>query len=118
MAHPNNFIITKTYDFDNNKEIILEDLFNDTNYLEKISAISFEKLKLQLPEIEETMIKKGTKAIANNFQNFALTENSLIIHFSSYQVAPYVNGSQKVEINFFEIKEILKKQYQDRVLSN
>ena len=43
------------------------------------------------------MLDEGTDPTKpENFQNFTITDNAIIIYFQQYQVAPYVYGEQEV----------------------
>jgi len=52
------------------------------------------------------MIASGAKANPANFKNWNIQADSILITFDEYQVAPYTNGPQEVEIPFSELKNI------------
>lgn len=116
MAHPNNFIVTKTYNLLENKEIELDNLFVDDKYLTTIAQISSEELLNQLPEDLQDLIREGTKPEKNNYANFVLTENDLVFIFNPSQVAPYAFGSQEVKIDLNQIKNLLKSEFKENIL--
>lgn len=117
-AHGYEEVVSYNYDVKNKKEVNLSDLFpNDTDYLTKVSDASreilterfIESFGIKLNSIDEKekyineninpMIYEGTDpSNPENFSNFTFNKNKVIIHFSQYQVGPYVAGLQDVEI--------------------
>lgn len=117
-AHPYEEIISYNYDVKNKREVLLSDLFvNDSEYLNKVSDFSrnvlikrftdnlkegFDNEKERqdyVKEIIEPMLFDGTDPNKlENFRNFTFTEKEITIHFSQYQVGPYVLGLQDVKI--------------------
>lgn len=49
-------------------------------------------------EPDTQWISEGTAPKEENFENFLITDNALIIIFDPYEVAPYAAGSVFVEI--------------------
>ncbi|MEG1141179.1 MAG: RsiV family protein [Clostridia bacterium] len=112
-AHPNTYIWTITYDTNNNKVILIDDLINSNkdilNILSKLSydILSKDKNLKQLNDF--AMLKDGTLPIKNNFNKFAFTKDGLKIFFDNYQVAPYYLGSFYVVIPYKDINIFLIK---------
>lgn len=109
-AHGNTFFRTFTFDTRTGDGLVLADLFAPgTNYLDTLTAISRETLYETLKETSEPQyIDQGTTAYEDNFQNWYLTSDALVILFPPYQVAPYAEGPQKVAIPFDSLESILK----------
>lgn len=112
-AHGFQSIATFNYDLGEQKQITLVDLFpNDPLYLDKVSDFvkedlikQFEKKTAGSLEAEERaqylenirgMIAEGTAPKPENFAQFTVTEDAVTFYFGEYQVAPYVEGEQKV----------------------
>ena len=55
----------------------------------------------------EEWLNKGLQKDPDNYKNFIFTENSLIIIFNSYTIAPYVAGIFEVEIPYDNLNLIL-----------
>jgi len=53
------------------------------------------------------MVTQGTKPESKNFKNWNLQADSILITFDEYQVAPYVYGTQEVEIPYSVLEKIL-----------
>ena len=83
----------------------------DINYLRKkqedVLDILQKECKSKLeenPKIKEysnkEWLEKGLEAKAENYSNFILTENGLVIIFNGYTVAPFVAGTFEIEIPY------------------
>lgn len=118
-AHGYENRVSFAYDLINKKEIMLSDLFmGDSEYLINISdyvrnyfkASLEEKVKEIFSEEDDTtviqeyvnnamlMIENGTKPSTENFSVFSFTKDKIIFYFGQYQVGPYSDGMQQVEI--------------------
>lgn len=104
-AHPFHVYRVLNFDLSHNKELALSDLFKPkANYLQSLSKYSSQKLTASLKD--KWMIASGAKANPANFKNWNIQADSILITFDEYQVAPYTNGPQEVEIPFSELKNI------------
>ncbi len=119
-AHPNAYYRTFTFDLETGAGLVLGDLFvPGSDYVGKLSEISREQLIPQIAkaenvseaEIDRSMIDAGTTADEDNFQNFYLEENYLVIIFAPYQVGPWALGEQEVRIPKTALATMLKAQY-------
>lgn len=112
-AHPLVTIWPFNYNFRDNKELTLADIFDQgTNYLSVLSQLSRDSLKNQLQEyyLQESA-EPGTEPRPDNFKIFLLTKDKLIIIFNVYQVADYALGPQSVEIPYDRLSVILNQQW-------
>ena len=48
-------------------------------------------------------IERGTESEEENFEDFGIKENDLIIYFKPYQVGPYAIGAQEAQISFEDL---------------
>lgn len=111
-THPLSLLSSFNYNFKDNREIALADLFiPGSNYLARLSQLSSESLKNQLKEyyIQES-IELGTAPTSENFSVFFLTKDNFIIIFNVYQVASYAAGSQAVEVPYDKLAEIINPE--------
>lgn len=115
-AHGNTTTSSYNYDFENKKKIELEDLFAENfDYLKFISDYCIEDIRKQnedqgyTPDMD--WISGGASPDQANFKTFLITENSLIILFDPYQVAPYVWGIVAVNIPFSKFKENMSSSF-------
>jgi hypothetical protein len=112
-AHPYHTHRVLNYNLDTGKTLALSELFKPhSNYLKLIAQLSRKQLQGKLSD--KWMIDEGTKADPKNYQNWNIQNDTLLITFDEYQVAPYVNGPQEVEIPYSELKKVLKS---DAVIS-
>lgn len=119
-AHPNSVAKTFTYDISSGKQLSLSNIFKkNSNYLSVLSGIATQSLKEKLgKDLEETddvnfmkdWIETGAAPKKENFSNFVLGKDNLIIIFDPYQVGPYAWGFQKVEIPYEKIQDTLAIQ--------
>jgi len=111
-AHPYHTHQVLNYDLNTGKPISLSDLFkHNSQYLKLIAELSRKQLLAKLPDKTiSDMIKQGTQANLKNFKNWNIQNDTLLITFDEYQVAPYVNGPQEVEIPYSDLKKIIAPQ--------
>ena len=102
-AHPNNYLVSLRIR-DNGSVITINTLLDKApNILIKLSNFSREKLISENKNNNEdtlSMIINGTRPNVKNFNNFAFTNDGLLVFFDYYQVAPYYSGIQKVLIPY------------------
>src|SRR5262249_27493363 len=106
MAHPLHYHRVLNYAIEEGKEINLSDLFApNANYLQVFSDYCRQVLDKRLAN--KDMVAQGTLPTLQNYKNWNIKPNGLLITFDEYQVAPYVNGAQMVLIPFTALKDIL-----------
>jgi len=103
-AHGVDLVYAFNYDIKNQKEITIQDILNNSqDNLNKLSNIAYNAVIEKMNTFDvgyiDDMIKSGTEANYDNFQNFNLIDNgSLIIYFQKYQVAPGSVGLVNIAI--------------------
>jgi len=102
-AHPNHFIITRNYDLDTERIITLWTILENQEGLNKVSLITLDYFKHQ--QLEYDLFTDGLGAKKENYERFNLTKDSVIFYFPEYQIAPYVAGSQQIEIKLNDLKK-------------
>jgi len=107
MAHPYHHHFVLNYDLNSNQQLELGMLFNPgADYFTILSNYTqMTLLKRHLPDKE--MIIEGTAPKPENFRNWNIKPNGLLITFDEYQVAPYVNGTQTVLVPYSVLKSII-----------
>lgn len=104
-AHPNHDIWTIVFDTNHNKIITLNDLINyNKTLLNTFSSYSRNHLIYNKKIVDTSMMLEGTRPIKDNFSNFLLTEDGILLFFNRYQVAPYSSGYFKLIIPYQKIK--------------
>ena len=105
-AHPGLYSITINYDLNQGKELTLADLFlPDSNYLEIISKYCITELGKQ-PGFEGPFAD-GAKPTPENYHNWNITPDGLLITFDMYQVAPGASGPQQVLVPYSELRGMI-----------
>ena len=110
-AHPNTNIFTINYNEKEDKIITVEDLLkNNPNIVHILSEYTYKEL-LQNKKIvelkDEGMLKNGTSEKKENFENFAFTNDGVIIFFERYSIAPYYLGEFKVVVPYKILKDVM-----------
>jgi hypothetical protein len=106
-AHGISEIMAFNYDIINKKEIPITDfLGNSQQALQKLSELAagnvitqFESKGVEIDNFMNQMINDGTKPTNENYENFNFKNNSLIIYFQQYQVAPGAYGPVTVTLS-------------------
>lgn len=101
-AHGISAFHTKSYAKDDNREIALADLFADMDKaLPVLSQQAIATLTAKLGEAADAgWIAKGAGPQAENFRNFAIGEDALILVFDQYQVGAGYIGLQEARLPF------------------
>jgi hypothetical protein len=109
-AHPYHLSQTVNYDLEQGKDIALVDLFIPiSNYLEAIASYCAAQLKTRDIGFEQGF-SQGADPIPENYRNWNITQDGLLITFDEYQVAPYAVGPQTVVVPFSELKSLINPQ--------
>jgi hypothetical protein len=107
-AHPGLNSMTLNYDLAQGKELVLADLFlQNSDYLDVISKYCVVQLSKQ-PFFNS--LASGAEPTAENYRNWNITPDGLLITFAEYQVAPYAAGPQKVIMPYSALQAIIDPQ--------
>lgn len=101
---------TFTYDLKDEKQIYLED-FMKGKYLKKLTEVTrnyFKNIEPYKTNINNEIFLKGTSPSKENYKNFLLTDDSLILVFEKYQIFPGSFGIISIEIPKEDLKGYLK----------
>lgn len=94
-AHPGDYSMTLNYDLDQGRELTLGDLFlPNTNYLDAISQYCISELSRQ--PFFDGPFTTGADPTAENYRNWNITPEGMMITFDTYQVAPGAAGPQVI----------------------
>lgn len=108
-AHPNSFYSTYAFDLDQDKLLTIFDCFMpgtpSTTALGALSMLTRADL-MSRADMDKLFIDDGTAPTADNFKEFALTPDGLLILFPPYQVAPYADGPQEVMIPWDKLSSL------------
>jgi hypothetical protein len=105
-AHPGLNSITVNYDLAQGRELTLSDLFlPNSNYLEMISNYCIAELSKQM--YSDSLFLEGAKPTPENYRNWNITPDGLMITFREYQVAPYASGPQTAIVPYRELQTVI-----------
>jgi hypothetical protein len=108
-AHPGLYSITLNYDLGQGRELALGDLFlPNSNYLETISNYCTAELSKQ--PYADSFSLDGAKPTLENYRNWNITNDGLMITFDTYQVAPGAAGPQTVLVPYDQLKSLIAPQ--------
>ena len=116
-AHGMYYFKTFNFDLKENKLLTLSDIFlPGFESLLYLSDYCFVDLKKQISEMgmepDEEWIRKGTDpTILENFANFLITSEGLVIKILPYQAAPGAAGDFSVKIEYEKLKSFIKPFY-------
>jgi hypothetical protein len=108
-AHPGLNSMTLNYDLAQGRELTLGDLFlPNSNYLEVISNYCITELSKQ--PFFDSPFADGAKPTPENYRNWNLAPDGLLITFDTYQVGPGAAGPQQVNVPYGELTSIINPQ--------
>ena len=115
-AHPNGFFKTFIFGTEGN-EVKLSDLFQpESDYLQRISTIALADVKQELSErlgkdASASIFAEGLAPTEENFSNFVIDGDTLVIFISSYQAAAYAAGTFEIRIPLSQFSDILRPEW-------
>lgn len=109
-AHPFQYSLTINYDLEKGRKLSLGDLFaEDAGYLKAISSYSIAELSKRDIGFYGGF-ERGAEPTSENYRNWNITNEGLLITFDEYQVAPYAAGAQTVTIPYGELRPLINLQ--------
>lgn len=106
-AHPFHYSMTLNYDLEQGKKLSLEDLFTaDTGYLNTISSYCISELSRRDIGFYGGF-EQGAEPLEENYRNWNITLDGIMITFDEYQVAPYAVGPQTVIVPYHELQSLI-----------
>ncbi|HMB22087.1 MAG TPA: RsiV family protein [Anaerolineales bacterium] len=104
-AHPYLYSLTVNYDLGQGRELTLSDLFlPNSNYLEAISNHCTAELNKR--DIGFATFPHGAEPASENYLNWNITTDGLMITFDEGMVAAYAAGPQTVVVPYSELQAI------------
>jgi hypothetical protein len=107
-AHPGHENVTVNYDLGQGKELALVNLFlPNSNYLEMIAKYCIAELSKQLGDFFDAF---GAQPTAENYDDWNITPDGLLITFDTGQVSAYAAGPQTVVVPYHELQAAIDPQ--------
>ncbi len=109
-AHPYHLSRTLNFDLEHGEEIGLDSLFlPGSDYLVVIANFCATELATRDIGFDE-MFSQGAAPTPENYRNWNITPDGLLITFDEYQVAPYAAGPQTVVVPYTELSALIDPQ--------
>jgi hypothetical protein len=110
-AHPNSYLVYKTYDLKTGNRVLLDDLLVEgfEDKLNPAAEIEFRMNHEILPSIKLSdagYFFEEDKFILND--NFAVMDGSLLFYFNPYEITSYAQGPEELQIGFSDYKALIK----------
>ncbi|MDE0634079.1 MAG: polysaccharide deacetylase family protein [Caldilineaceae bacterium] len=110
------YVVGYIFDRRTGAELTISDLFVDSSYLERLSALTREALGERIAREElasdREWVEGGTAPTAENFDNILLREDrTVLVKFDKYQVAAGVEGVVDVVLPLSAIADLLKPEF-------
>ncbi len=105
-AHPGTHTRVVNYDLEKGEDLSLDQLFRPgSDYLNTIANYCIADLKKRPIDFEVN--SAGAEPNSQNYGNWNITADGLLITFDEYQVAAYALGPQLVTVPWSELKSII-----------
>jgi hypothetical protein len=105
-AHPGTYSRTLTYDLEAGAFLSLDQLFlPGVDFLGPISAFCITELATR--DIAFEMFSGGANPTTDNYRNWNIAPDGLLITFDEYQVAAYAAGPQTVVVPYTQLSVII-----------
>ncbi|MCK5102784.1 MAG: DUF3298 and DUF4163 domain-containing protein [Cyclobacteriaceae bacterium] len=108
-AHPNSGTSFFVIDVLTNKELAITDIVSDTTQFKKLLENEFWKVKGM--DENQSFADVGYYLNEGDFllnNNIGLTDESVIVHFNPYEIAPYSEGATTLKLSREKLAGILK----------
>ena len=109
-AHPGLYSVTLNYDLGQGRELALADLFlPNANYLETVANYCIAELNKQPGGFVDPWTE-GAKPTLENYRNWNITPEGLLITFDMYQVAPGASGPLQILVPYSELRGLINPE--------
>jgi hypothetical protein len=106
-AHPYHYSTTLNYDLEQGRKLSMSELFpKDSDYLGVISRHCIAELSKRDIGFYGGF-QQGAEPTPDNYRNWNITADGLMITFDEYQVAPYAVGPQSVTIPYRALTSLI-----------
>ena len=106
-AYPYHYSLTYNYDLEQGKQISLAELFpTDSDYLSALSSYCIAELSKRDIGFYGGF-QQGAEPTTDNYRNWNITANGLLVTFDEYQVAPYAAGPQTITVPYSKLSTLI-----------
>jgi uncharacterized protein YecT (DUF1311 family) len=112
-AHPNHDYYTANYLMPDGWRVYLPEVLDGARGLKRISELTRADLDKRIATGPDAMsdtdsVKAGTAPDWNNFRDFILMPNAVMLHFPPYQVASYAARPQSSAIPIASLRDVIR----------
>lgn len=110
QMHPINYYETINYDLEKGRPLTAADVFR-RGYLKIFSAHSREYLKTTYEIFDDQWLNEGTAARRDNFENWNLVPDGVLISFEDYQVSAHNFGQPELIVPYSRLRKNVRRPY-------
>lgn len=115
QMHPINYYETINYDLRHGRLLRAKDVFK-RGYLNSLSGYSRKYLQDQYEMPDEDWLNRGTKPHTENFLNWNLVPDGVLLSFEDYQVGPHSFGQPEFVVPFSALEDTIQPTVLHRLL--
>lgn len=110
-AHPNSYLVYKTYDLQTGSRVTMNDLLIE-GFEEKLNPAAEIEFRMNHEILPSSKLSDAgyffeeDKFVLND--NFAVMDGSLLFYFNPYEIASYAQGPDELQINLSDYKSLIK----------
>lgn len=113
-VHPNESLISISFDAETGEPITLEDLVTDNDDLQSLNQMvldSLEETEERLYSGYEDLVREHFTVGSPSSGSFYFARDGVVFYFSTYEIAPYARGSIKVTIPYEKLNGLLDQRW-------
>lgn len=114
-AHPNQYDHFQSFIKQSGRRVQLNDLTPDRASWERLLDLAEEHFRYTFELLEEENLDEAGFFFDDGrfhlSENIAFTQYGLLIHFNSYEVAPYAIGPISIELSYDELEHLIKSRW-------
>ncbi|MEA5038950.1 MAG: DUF3298 and DUF4163 domain-containing protein [Clostridiaceae bacterium] len=115
-VHPNISTMAETFVVDSGARLVLDDVFTvpADQYLSRLKELILPMMDAKEQQFGDTLYMDGVRDTLMEIydpQNFALTDDSLLVFFPTYALASYAAGIQEFYIPLSDLSDILNSSW-------
>ena len=110
QMHPVDYYETINYDLALRRSLRAQDVFGP-RYLQVFSRYSRSHLKenYEMDFSKDELLREGTAAKSDNFPNWNIVPDGVLISFEDYQIAPHSFGQLELIVPYSELRAVVRK---------
>jgi hypothetical protein len=107
QMHPISYFETINYDLQQRRPLRVTDVFKP-GYLKVFSTYSRKELADRYTVSDPELMKSGTRPVTDNFANWNIVRDGVLLSFDDYQVGPHSFGQAEFVVPFYLVRDTLR----------